>query len=133
MSRRFTIAAAVAVLFGGGVGIGSAPAAAVSCANAAEMPTAETLAAANAAIVCLVNAERAKRGIPRLTVAKALTRAAAAHSADMVERKYFFTSRRPARRHVDGYSARAICSSAPARSTRRCPSESPHGPCPRSP
>ena len=90
MSRRLTIAAAVAVLFGGGVGIGSAPAAAVSCPNAAEMPTPETpAAAADAVIVCLVNAERAKRGIPRLTVAKALTRAAAAHSADMVKRKYF--------------------------------------------
>lgn len=89
MSRRFTVAAAVAVLFGCGVGIGGAPAAEVSCANATEIPTPATLAAANAAIVCLVNAERAKRGIPRLTVAKALTRAAAAHTADMLKRKYF--------------------------------------------
>ena len=89
MSRRLTIAAAVAVFFGGALGFASATAAEPSCAYASDLPAPATLQAANDAVLCLVNAERAKRGIARLKVAPALTRAAQAHSADMVKRQYF--------------------------------------------
>jgi len=53
-------------------------------------PTAASLRpAAAAAVLCLVNAERAKRGLTALTASSPLTTAAAFHSTDMVRRKYF--------------------------------------------
>ena len=39
--------------------------------------------------LCLMNAERARRGLPRLRLNRRLSRAAARHSRDMVRRHYF--------------------------------------------
>jgi len=45
--------------------------------------------AASEAVRCLLNAERARRGLRAVTSSSLLTRAAALHSADMVRRSYF--------------------------------------------
>ena len=60
------------------------------CGDAAERaPSAKTLAAAERATLCLVNAQRTKRKLPALRPSRPLGRAAGAHSADMVARRFF--------------------------------------------
>ena len=49
----------------------------------------ETVATATSATLCLLNRERARRGLRPLRLDRRLTRAARAHSADMVRRRYF--------------------------------------------
>lgn len=89
MPRRVRITAAVAVLCGCLPGTAGAAAAASPCPNATVVPTAATLLQAREAVLCLINAERTKRGVPKLRVSPQLRRAALAHSADMVRRHYF--------------------------------------------
>jgi uncharacterized protein YkwD len=67
----------------------AAPTTAPACANTTAIPTPATLAQATTALVCLINAERTKRGLPALHVSPQLKQAALAHSKDMVARKYF--------------------------------------------
>ena len=45
--------------------------------------------AAAAAVLCLVNVERAARGLAPVAASSLLTKAATAHSVDMVRRRYF--------------------------------------------
>jgi uncharacterized protein YkwD len=60
------------------------------CNGSLEIPQSATeLATASSAVVCLVNAERAARGIDPLRRDGALARAARGHAADMAQRKYF--------------------------------------------
>ncbi len=68
-----------------------APAAARSaaCAGADEVPAAATLARARTATLCLLNAERTRRGLRRLRDEPALRRSAQAYAADMARRDFF--------------------------------------------
>jgi uncharacterized protein YkwD len=67
----------------------SARAAQQPCANADLMPAAGNDAAIRGAIVCLHNQIRAQRGLPLLRENGRLRRAAARHSVDMVQRRFF--------------------------------------------
>ena len=71
-------------------GVTHAQAPSAGCAAAAVTPTEESMrAAAAAAVLCLVNAERAAHGLPAVTPSALLAQAATAHSVDMVRRGYF--------------------------------------------
>jgi uncharacterized protein YkwD len=63
--------------------------ASASCAGADLLPNQRNLAAVQAAALCLINRERAAHGEQALTADARLTKAAAAHSHDMVARDYF--------------------------------------------
>jgi uncharacterized protein YkwD len=90
MSRGVTIATALVVLFTCTLGVaGSAAAKTRGCARASAVPKAETLAQADAAVLCLINRERARRGLRALRNSTQLTQAATTHSTDMVARQYF--------------------------------------------
>jgi uncharacterized protein YkwD len=96
MPRRFTIATALAVLFTSMLGsAGPASAAAKNkkplraCAGAFAIPTAGTLPRAHDAVLCLINRQRARRRVSALRRSAELTRAAVAHSTDMIDRQYF--------------------------------------------
>jgi uncharacterized protein YkwD len=66
----------------------AAPASA-ACADASLAITASNTARVEAAIVCLVNEDRAKQRRPPLKVSAALSNAARAHTKDMDQRNYF--------------------------------------------
>lgn len=68
-----------------------APAAAQAegCANANLKPTRANLEAVRGAVLCLHNAARARRGLPRLSENPRLRRAAARHTSDMVGAHFF--------------------------------------------
>jgi Cysteine-rich secretory protein family len=63
--------------------------AAAGCVRADAIPSRDTLAEAEAATLCLVNAERRSRGLAALRFNTDLAQAAAGHSRDMVRRRYF--------------------------------------------
>ena len=93
MARRLGLAAALAVLLTGMVG-GASPATAAkkkkrACAAISAIPKATTLPRAYNAVLCLVNRERARRGLRALRRSDELTQAAVGHSSDMVSRQYF--------------------------------------------
>jgi uncharacterized protein YkwD len=60
-----------------------------NCPGADAMPSAANRTQARMATVCLLNRIRAAAGLPQLTTVRALRRIAAAHSRDMVIRRYF--------------------------------------------
>ena len=60
-----------------------------ACADATLQPEAANLPAVTAATLCLLNGERADRGLAALTTDERLQRAALAHGGDMVENLYF--------------------------------------------
>ena len=61
-----------------------------ACAGDTQVPSdAASRQTATAAVLCLVNAERARRALRPVGVSAQLTRAAAGHSGDMVRRGYF--------------------------------------------
>jgi uncharacterized protein YkwD len=66
-------------------GIGAAD----QCANADMLPDPSNLAAVSEATLCLLNAERADRGLTALTLDRQLQRAALGHGNDMVDNGYF--------------------------------------------
>ena len=69
---------------------GSAPAAAAAhCQGAHRQAAAGTHEQAVAAVACLVNRARARRGLPRLRANARLARAAAAHASAMVHGGFF--------------------------------------------
>jgi uncharacterized protein YkwD len=83
-----------AVTTGLALGLFTAPADAsrgvYQCNGSLEIPSAsQQLATASSAIVCLVNIERAARGIEPLRRDADLARAARGHATDMAQRKYF--------------------------------------------
>lgn len=76
----------VVLVWDSGAGIAGAD----PCANATTIPIDKaTKAASNAAVLCLINAIRADRGLRRLKIDGRLRRAARFHSSDMVGHKYF--------------------------------------------
>lgn len=89
MLRRSAIAVAIAVLWCGVLGSGTAVAAKSGCAQAASIAVPTTLEQASDSVLCLVNGERARRGLVPLRASRLLNRSARAHSRDMVARQYF--------------------------------------------
>ena len=81
-----------AALLIGACGGGSAPAAAIDaggCAGGQLRPAPANATAVEAATLCLLNAERRRRGLGPLLPDGALRAAAVAHSLDMARRDYF--------------------------------------------
>ena len=66
-------------------GVGAAD----QCANADMLPDGSNLAAVSVATLCLLNAERADRGLTALKVDRELQQAALGHGNDMVANRYF--------------------------------------------
>jgi uncharacterized protein YkwD len=64
------------------------------CPHAGELPSADRLAEGRAAVLCLLNRERAAHGLPSLVEAAPLEAAAQAHAEDM-GRRDFFAHRNP--------------------------------------
>ena len=60
-----------------------------ACASTSANPTSANLAQMNAAILCLLNSERAAKGMPALHLNKALSRAAKAWANKMVASRFF--------------------------------------------
>ena len=84
------LAAVLAPLAPAGALAVPAPAvAAAACADARLMPDRANLDRIRAATLCLLNAERASRGLARLKSSGELRKAARAHSANMVRRRFF--------------------------------------------
>ena len=70
--------------------VGATPAhSSVACANESLVPTAHDTAQVSGAIVCLVNAIRARYGLAALRPNRALNASAMNHSRDMVANDYF--------------------------------------------
>jgi uncharacterized protein YkwD len=67
----------------------AAAASAAACAGASSAPAQLTARERSVAVACLLNAERAARGLPALRLDRRLGGAARAHSADMVAGGYF--------------------------------------------
>ena len=68
---------------------GPASAATAPCADANTLPGQASERALSKATVCLLNRERARRGMRALRVNRRLSQAALAHTRDMVEKRYF--------------------------------------------
>lgn len=86
------VQALVLMLAGGAHAKAPAPASSSAGACAGQALVATDVATRRAAadtVLCLVNAERARRGLPSVAGSAPLARAASAHSADMVRRGYF--------------------------------------------
>ncbi len=84
-ARRLLLSAAAALLV-----LPAAPARADSpCKGANDQVTARSMGQARAAVRCLLNQERAERGVRRLHGSELLRAAATRHSNDMVARTYF--------------------------------------------
>jgi len=66
-----------------------AASASAACRGASLAPGQGKASTARTAVVCLINQERARRGLRRLRVSRVLGRAAVRHSSDMVRRNYF--------------------------------------------
>lgn len=66
-----------------------ASAAAAPCSNAQVVPTASNIAQVKSATLCLLNAERKRRGLGRLSSERQLTKAAQRFSASMVRARFF--------------------------------------------
>ena len=67
----------------------ASPASAAPCANATTLPGQASERVLGKATVCLVNRERARRGLRALRTNRRLSKAALAHTVDMVEERYF--------------------------------------------
>jgi uncharacterized protein YkwD len=89
-----------------GVGAGDA------CANATLMPSGSNLATVAEATLCLLNGERADRGLATLRPNDRLQRAALGHGNDMVERRYFAHQGRNGSQPADRIRATGYLSSA---------------------
>jgi uncharacterized protein YkwD len=89
MLRAYAIAGAVALAAGFALSTASASAAGDGCARAATTAHRTTLQLASHSVMCLVNTERATRGLAPLGASRLLSRAARRHSRDMVVRDYF--------------------------------------------
>ena len=92
MTRLLTSAAAGALALGLGLA-GAAQAQTsgygASCTGEWATPTLATVASAEAATLCLINAERAQRGLGRLRPVGALDDVSAAHARRMVRQDFF--------------------------------------------
>ena len=92
MRYRCKILAANLLVIAALAAIGSPAEAAVSACSSSVAtlePTQQNVRQVKSAVLCLVNRERTRRGLPRLSLDSRLSRAAAKHSRDMVRRGYF--------------------------------------------
>lgn len=87
--RRSAIAGVIAVTVCCALGSGTAVAAESGCAQAASTADSTSLKQASDSVLCLVNGERARRGLAPLRASRLLNRTAQSHSRDMVARQYF--------------------------------------------
>ncbi|MBN1530546.1 MAG: CAP domain-containing protein [Thermoleophilaceae bacterium] len=71
------------------IAVSAAPALASSCDYGYERASQTTGKKLRLATLCLLNRERTRHGLPRLTVDAHLRKAARWHAADMVSRRYF--------------------------------------------
>ena len=67
----------------------SAQAATAGCASASAEPHSARVVVVRDATLCLINAERRSRGLPKLRYNRRLGKAASRHARDMVRRRYF--------------------------------------------
>jgi uncharacterized protein YkwD len=88
-SALLTAAALAGSSLAAGLNAGPADAASRPCANADRTPTADSVVAVRRSTLCLINAERLRRHIPRLLASSTLRVAAQRHADDMVRRGYF--------------------------------------------
>jgi uncharacterized protein YkwD len=91
-ARRATLLLVLAVVVAAATALAAVPARAqapAACPSAGQPLGAAPPAAIEAAILCLVNGERAARGLPPVARAAALELSAQRHATDMVARRYF--------------------------------------------
>jgi uncharacterized protein YkwD len=84
--------AAGAITLAAALALGAAPAASATargCDGATAGPGTAAPAVLSAALLCAINAERAKQGLPALPADPRVQAAASAHARDMVRRRYF--------------------------------------------
>lgn len=86
---RFKLAALTVLVLSLLAGPATPTAAAASCANANAYPGDATRQQLARATVCLLNKQRKSRGLHKLRLNPRLSRAARAHSRDMVAKNYF--------------------------------------------
>ena len=86
MLRRFSFPCFLAVL---ALTLVAAPSASAVCASASATPGSVAKRTVIRATLCTLNAERARHGLPRLTLNNKLSEAARRHARDMVRRDYF--------------------------------------------
>jgi uncharacterized protein YkwD len=100
--RTWFVRGALPLLLLAPVGAGAGPVSAATVCASADGATARasTVALANAA-VCLVNQERAARGLKPLTPNRRLASAADSHARDMVVKRYFSHESEDGRTFVD--------------------------------
>jgi uncharacterized protein YkwD len=79
----------------------SAQASPGGCASAAAQPHAARYVVVRDATLCLINAERRRRGLPRLRFNRRLAKAAVRHARDMARHDYFAHDSRDGRNFVD--------------------------------
>lgn len=89
MQGRSAIAGAVATVVCWALTCTQVFAAAGGCARAASVADEPALQLGSDSVLCLVNSERARRGLAPLRPSPPLTRSARRHSRDMVARRYF--------------------------------------------
>ena len=91
-ARTIVRAAAAALLTGTAVLLAAAPGKAMAqdqCQGASAVPSVQTLRRAAGAVICLVNADRARHGLRALRGNSDLRRAAGSHSRNMVRSGFF--------------------------------------------
>ena len=76
-----------------------------SCGSVDDQPTAASLSEVADTILCLVNAERTRRGLSALQIEARLTRASRDHADDMVRKVYFAHDSRDGRSVLDRIKA----------------------------
>ena len=78
-----------------------ATAAPAGCASASAEPHSARYVAVRGAVLCLINAERRRRGLPKLRYNRRLATAAGRHARDMVRQRYFSHDSKDGRDFVD--------------------------------
>jgi uncharacterized protein YkwD len=100
-SRSRLLAAALGAVTILGAAAGAGDALAAACPGAKAQPTQVSSEAITRATLCMVNAERASRGLGALRLNPKLSVAARRHSSDMVRRQYFSHTAPGGTRFVD--------------------------------
>ena len=102
MFRKSAARLALAAVSAGVMALGGpATASAATCANADVIPTAAAVSEVRESVLCLVNAERAQRGLPAFKVQAQLAKSAEGHAKDMVRRGYFSHTSKDGRELAD--------------------------------
>lgn len=105
--RRLPMLAAATVALGAPIAAPATGHAGGRCANAGVSVDQQSLAATRGATLCLLNAERARRGLKPLKASQQLRRASERHSSAMVRRRFFAHGDFLGRIRASGYMAGA--------------------------